>query len=343
MTKMLKYITFASFFLVAGWGTDAAAGGKVRDNTKLTGVYLGSGQKGAKWLGPIWRLENAGATTLKIKNLRIFGGGLRVEQTQLPTQIASGMDFDPNNNFKRSFLIRLNGDTSIKPGQVFWVANRADRFQQVYGFLPDAEVENSDPKVRDLAVIKGPVRHPQKLGFVGITDESGVVIDCLVYETSGEFEEEFRFTGPWNDAPLHLNKRVAYSPFRYLLRRDRSGEGGLLPDTDTHEDWNGGFSSRKLGEEIDYRVELPGQLNWVPKKLKNVRADIWATSAPDNNYKAFVDLLDRAKKSIWVSIYQMTNPNIAKAFHRALSRGFPCGFGWKALPSAAFRIKSDIY
>ena len=303
-------------FASPGWTASA-----VQKNTKLTGVYLGGGQKGAKWLGPIWRIENAGKKTIRLKGLRIFGGGLRVDHTQLPERIASGQDFDPSGNFKRSFSIRLNGETTLKPEQVLWIANRADRFKQVYGFLPDAEVENTESTIRDMVVVKGPVRHPQKLGFVGVTDQSGVILDCLVYETSGEFEEEFRFSGPWDDAPVHLNKRVAYSPFRYLIRRDRSGSGKLLPDTDTHNDWNSGFSSRKLGEEVDYRIELPGQLNWVPKKLHNVKADIWATSAPDNNYQAFIRLIDKAEKSIWVSIYQMTNPNIAKAFHRALKRG----------------------
>ena len=157
--------------------------------------------------------------------------------------------------------------------------------------------------------------------MLGLADGQGNVIDCLVYETSGKYDAEVRFEGPWQDAPLHLNQRTAYSPFRYVLRRDRSAAGTLLPDTNTAQDWNAGFSSRNLGDEVDYRIEIPGQLNWVPRKLRNVKADIWATSAPDNNFKTFVRLLDKAKHSIWISIYQMTNFKIGEALSRALGRG----------------------
>ena len=95
MYKLMKNKVIISMCLFLGMSQLAYAKPLKEDKLMLTGIYLGAGAKGSKWLGPVWRVETAGKNTVKLKHLKIFGGGLRHEQKVLPERIGDGSDFDP--------------------------------------------------------------------------------------------------------------------------------------------------------------------------------------------------------------------------------------------------------
>jgi phosphatidylserine/phosphatidylglycerophosphate/cardiolipin synthase-like enzyme len=219
--------------------------------------------------------------------------------------------------------VRLPEGAKVPPGGDVWVAHRADGFLEVFGYLPDYEAEDTHPDVPDLQHQNGWIRMAAFHGTVALKDAYGEVVDFVPYDRNKEpkWTAEEMPDLYWKGGPINLRGSSWYGWNGQVLARDRDEQGRLLPDTDTAADWDGGNSHKKLGVEPVHRVELPGQSRFYAKRLKNVRAKVLATSAPDNNYKSLLAAFDDAKQSIRISVYQLTNPYVADSLIKQLRRG----------------------
>lgn len=224
---------------------------------------------------------------------------------------------------RKSRTVRLPPGATIPAGGEVWVAHRGDAFRDVFGHPPDYETVDTLPDVRDLEHEGGWLLMPANHGTVALLDGYGQVVDFVAYD--GNKTPKWSATDMpdrhWKGPPVRTRNTTAYGWTGQVLARDRDEAGRLLPDTNTAADWDSGNSKKQLGVEPTHRVELPGQSRFVTKPLRNVRAKLLATSAPDNNYKALVDAFAAAKKEIRVSVYQLTSPHITEALIKAVRRG----------------------
>jgi phosphatidylserine/phosphatidylglycerophosphate/cardiolipin synthase-like enzyme len=219
--------------------------------------------------------------------------------------------------------VRLPEDAVIPPGGEIWIASSAKGFKQVFGRNPSYEAVDSDVNVPNASAPNGFLLMPAEHGTVALTDEKGEVVDFVAYDVGKEpWFTEGSFAGvPWKGEPVRLKKTSFYGWQGQVLARDRDEKGHVLADTDTAADWDSGFSRKKLGEEPTHRVEIAGQSHFVARPLKNVRAKVLATSAPDNNFDALIDAFRSAKKELRVRIYEMTNPRIVEELIKTKLRG----------------------
>lgn len=221
----------------------------------------------------------------------------------------------------RGGRVRFPDGASIPPGGEVWVAASARGFVEVFGFRPDFEAEDTDP---DVPNVEGafPLL-PAKQGMLALHDAIGEPVDFVAYDVNNPpvlVEADLPQVG-WKGPPVALFKSSQYGWQGQVLARDRDEAGRLLDDTDTAADWDSGFSrGRKLGLEPTHRIELAGQSRFVAKRLR-LPATVTACSAPDNNHAVLVDAIRGAKKSLRVSVYQITNPKIVDEIVKARLRG----------------------
>jgi cardiolipin synthase len=218
--------------------------------------------------------------------------------------------------------IRLPQGTVIPAGGEIWIASTAKGFVSVWGDKPALETSASLSSVADIEGAATFLKLKSSRGTVALVDEGGVVVDFVAYDNTTEpmwSEDDFSAL-PWRGGPVLLKNTSFYGWKGQVLARDRDEAGRLLPETDSAEDWDSGFSRTTLGVEPTHRIERMGQSRFVSTQL-NVRAKVTATSAPDNNHHALVAAFQRAKKSIRVRIYEFTNPKIAEALLKARARG----------------------
>ncbi len=219
--------------------------------------------------------------------------------------------------------VKLPSGAVIPPGGDIWLANEGAAFLEVFGYLPDYEAVNTLPEVPDLEASQGWIMMPAEHGTVALQNGFGEVVDFVAYDvhpvpkiSAGMLPDQH-----WKGPPVRLQKSSFYGWTNQILKRDRDEKGRLLKDTNSGRDWDNGFSKKRLGEEPAHRIELPGQSHFVVDPLRNVSARVLATSAPDNNHEELVKAFAKAKKTIRVSVYQLTNDRIADALIKARLRG----------------------
>jgi cardiolipin synthase A/B len=224
---------------------------------------------------------------------------------------------------KKAKMVRLPPTARIAPLADVWVAHRGDAFKEVFGFAPDFETVDTLPDVPDLEHDAGWINMPAKHGTVALLDAFGNVVDFVAYDRNKEpkWRPEELPDRYWKGQAVRLHNSTAYGWTGQILARDRDEQGRLLKDTDTAKDWDSGFSHKQLGMEPAHRVELPGQSHFRSRPLKNVRAKVFATSAPDNNYQTLIDAFNDAKKEIRISVYQLTSPQITDALIKRVQQG----------------------
>jgi len=228
----------------------------------------------------------------------------------------------PGQGSRRDKEMQFPEGVRLKPGQDIWIANKGDGFLKVFGFKPDYEAVDTLSDVPNLDG-DGFVATPAKRGTIALIDGLGRVADFVPYDANKEpkLTEAQMPSDHWQGPPLYLAGATSWTGWSgRVLARDRDEAGKILPDTDSAADWDCGFSAAKLGVDPTHRVEMAGQSLFTSKPMR-VKAKVWATSAPDNNYQAFIEAINGAKKSIRVSVYQITNPKIADAFIKAKKRG----------------------
>ncbi len=218
--------------------------------------------------------------------------------------------------------LRFPQGASIPPGGDIWVAATATGFIEVWGVPPAFEATPTRADVADLDGAGKFLKLSGSRGTVALVDDGGSVVDFVPYDTTKEpiwTEDDFSAL-PWKGAAVLLSNTSFYGWKGQVLARDRDEAGHLLPETDSADDWDSGFSKKQLGDEPTHRIERMGQSLFVSTPIR-ARARVLATSAPDNNYAALVDVISKAKKSIRVRIYQFTNAQVAEALLKAKARG----------------------
>jgi phosphatidylserine/phosphatidylglycerophosphate/cardiolipin synthase-like enzyme len=104
----------------------------------------------------------------------------------------------------------------------------------------------------------------------------------------------------WNGEPIPLSGEGI------ILKRNYNNNGSIN-DTNTLDDWS---NPRK------YRI---GQSDFSPKKI-NFFGEIRAFVSPDNSYDAIVCEIRKANRSIFLNIYEFTNPFLCDEIVNALRR-----------------------
>jgi phosphatidylserine/phosphatidylglycerophosphate/cardiolipin synthase-like enzyme len=219
-------------------------------------------------------------------------------------------------------VVRLPEGTVLKAGEEIWLAHRGDAFYTTFGYLPDYEAVDTRSDVPNLNAPDGWIFLTAKKGMVALRNASGEVVDFVAYDRHQKVKLSLKGVPKevWRGGAVRLWHSSSYGWTGQILARDRNELGHLLADTNTARDWDGGNSVKQLGTEPTHRVELPGQSHFVTKTLRNVHADVLVTSAPDNNYQALIEAFNKARKTIRVSVYQITNVKIAEALIKALRR-----------------------
>ncbi|MBN2359539.1 MAG: hypothetical protein JXR83_08785 [Deltaproteobacteria bacterium] len=219
--------------------------------------------------------------------------------------------------------VKLPAGAKIPPCGDVWIAHQAAGFQRTFGYKPDFEAVETDPSVPNAVVGEGWISLFNKHGVVTLHDPSGEVVDLVAYATEREPDLDLSGLPPnsWHGPPLRLSGATLFGWNGQILARDRDEAGRLLPDTDSGDDWDSGFSRKQLGVEPTHRIELPGQTRFAFHQFLNVEAKVLCASAPENNFAAVTKAFDEARQSIWISVYKFTNDMMADHLVAALGRG----------------------
>lgn len=210
----------------------------------------------------------------------------------------------------------------LPPGGELWVASTGRAFLQIFGEPPAYEANDTGSTVPDMVPARGFLWLQEGYGTVALLDRDGDPIDFVAWQgpKQDRFGDDAFDEVPWNGDPVALKEGSIYGWTGRVLRRARDTAGRVVPDTDRAADWPVGFGNMRLGTHPTHRVELAGQSQFLTRPIEG-RAKVVATSAPDNNFDAFVAAIDSAKKELRVRVYEFTNPKIADAILRAKKRG----------------------
>ena len=292
-----------------------------RSAIKISGVLFDGAMKGNEEPESAIRLTNTTKRTVKIGGFSLtdeFTPGKR-KNTSASDGVRRGKGGGP----KSVHTVRIPSGTKLGPYEEIWLAHEARAFKMVFGERPDFEATDTDPRVRDLESDTGWIFLAAKHGTLALVDGGGEVLDFVAYDRNktARYKQEDLPEQHWKGPPVPLFKSSFYGWTNQILSRDRDEKGRLLRDTNSSADWDSGNSNKALGVEPVHRIEIPGQSTFVAKRLKNVKATVLATSAPDNNFGALIAAFGQAKSHIRVSVYQLTNPKVGAALEAALARG----------------------
>ena len=221
--------------------------------------------------------------------------------------------------------VRLPQGTRVPPGGEVWVAFRADEFHRVFGFPPAVEGVNTDPRVPDGFLSPSWLNLGEHQGVLALSGPDGRVVDLVAWDSKRPKLKPLSLSripdGMWTGPAVMLTDSSPYSYKGQVLARDRDESGNVLPDTDTAEDWDSGFSRKQLGTEPTHRIEFPGQTHLVSRPLVGVKGRVTCGSSPENQFALLTEAMDSARERIRINVYQLTNPHVADHIHAALKRG----------------------
>jgi cardiolipin synthase A/B len=198
-------------------------------------------------------------------------------------------------------------DARLGPKQSVYLARSEQGFRIVMGAQPQYVWTAGAA----LPVLAGgeELRFGQSNGTVVLRNAAGDAVDMLAYGAPPP-----PGAGAWKGAPVP-------SPLAgEIIDRARDEfawsalePGTYLTDTDTAADWKQGVAW------IDARVYRPGQ-TWFG--MPTYRADsVTAYASPDNAYEAVADVIDGARRSLDVNVYDFTQVPIAQKLAAAVRRG----------------------
>lgn len=221
--------------------------------------------------------------------------------------------------------VRLPQGIRLQPGGELWVTYKGKAFLHVFGSPPGVEAVDTLDNVPQAYLTGGWLNMPAGQGVVALVAPDGRVADAVVWDAKNPKDKPLDISklpsGSWSGPPLLLTDSSMFGWSGQVLTRDRDEAGRLLPDSDSAEDWDSGFSRKQLGVEPTHRVEFPGQSRFLSAPLKGVRARVTCGSAPENQYDLLATAFDSAKKRIRINVYQFTNPALADRVAAALDRG----------------------
>jgi cardiolipin synthase A/B len=209
----------------------------------------------------------------------------------------------------------LPAAVTLNAGEAIWLARYGDAFQQSFGFAPDFELHDTSITIPNLS--GGWTGFGNNGDQIMLRDDSGVLVDCLVYEGnySGECGSE------WNGAALqpYTVSNLFGDEGQLLYRKRDQATGWPVADTQTIADWAQDPDDVINGRKLQY----PGwQLDAFFQTVQVTETAVLTVAiAPDNAYLAIINQINSAQTSIRAESLTFENLGIAQALIDAASRG----------------------
>lgn len=200
----------------------------------------------------------------------------------------------------------------LQPGKSIWVARKASDFYAQFGYLPDLEMDGSEPTV------------PGMMGSwpllandgdeVVLLDDAGQVQDVLVY-LDGNTSQEGWSGSPV--APYHPGAFSQQGQILYLKLDQRTGRP--VPDTNTAADW-----AQELGDPVNGRKVLyPGwdlETFFLPLQITTT-ARLTVAIGPDHLFEVVSDTLGAAQDQLLIQSYTFENTELARVVAERAAAG----------------------
>lgn len=194
-------------------------------------------------------------------------------------------------------IIQFPDNTILKAHAGMYIANNASAFLNENYFKPDFEYGvDSLPDVPNMIVLNTNVKFGNDGDEVILKNNQGDIVDAVVYGDS-----------IYNGSFWHSNATPDVSEGS-ILRRNTNEKTKECTDTNTSSDF------------FTYRHYKNAQ-SCFDFQTFNVNGSITAFVSPDSSYKTIVDELANANASIYLNVYEFTNPYICDALMNALNRG----------------------
>jgi phosphatidylserine/phosphatidylglycerophosphate/cardiolipin synthase-like enzyme len=192
------------------------------------------------------------------------------------------------------------GSMTLGAGERAWITHDALAFERAFGETPAAENASTDPLVPD---ISGTWPQLANTGDeILLVEPSGSIVDTLVYG------DALVTLGTWTGAGASPGYDPAYTN-ALLLTRDRiEGSADCESDTDTAADWD------------DLRLERPGTTHLLPLSFGPPQRVV-AAIGPDATHDLLAGVIEGARTSLRVGVYELRSPEIGALLHAAVARG----------------------
>jgi len=188
-----------------------------------------------------------------------------------------------------------NTNTTLYPNDSFYVTKNASAFKEETGRMADFEYGvDSDPVVPQM-ITSGSLTLSNTGDEVMLKNQSAVV-DVVIYD--GSTYSGDGWTGPAVDGVSEGS----------ILRRNINEKTREYIDSNTSSDF------------FTYRHYKNAQSNFDFQNL-NINGSITAFVSPDSSYKTIMDEIANANTSVYLNVYEFTNPYIGDALMNASNRG----------------------
>lgn len=188
-----------------------------------------------------------------------------------------------------------NTNTTLFPGCCFFVTGNASAFKEETGQVASFEyVVDSDPVVPQM--IKTGTFTLGNTGDEVLLKNDTIVLDVVIYD--GSSYSGVGWTGP----------TVTGVTEGHILKRNRNETTNLYEDTDTSADWT------------NIRGYWVGQSDF-PYTTYDFTGNVTVFSSPDSSYQTIIQELDNATTSIFLNVYEFTNPYLSQRLVNASNRG----------------------
>ncbi|MCG2718009.1 MAG: phospholipase D-like domain-containing protein [Nanoarchaeota archaeon] len=188
-----------------------------------------------------------------------------------------------------------NTNTTLFPGDCFFVTGNATAFKEETGRVADFEYAvDSDPGVPQM-ILSGSLVLANTGDEVLLKNQT-TVVDVIIYGTSTYSGEGWTGT------------TVAGVTEGHVLKRNRNETTNQYIDTNTSSDWT------------NIRGYWVGQSDFSYQTY-NFTGNVTVFSSPDSSYQTIINVLDNATTSIFLNVYEFTNPYLSQRLVNASNRG----------------------
>ncbi len=187
-----------------------------------------------------------------------------------------------------------NTNTTLFPGDCFFVTGNASAFKEETGRMASFEYAvDSDPVVPQM--IKTGTFTLANTGDEVLLKNQTVMVDVIIYGTS-------TYTGTgW------AGTTVPGVTEGHVLKRNRNETTNQYIDTNTSADWT------------NIREYWVGQSDF-PYTTYTFTGNVTVFSSPDSSYTTIINVLDNATTSIFLNVYEFTNPYLSQRLVNASKR-----------------------
>jgi cardiolipin synthase A/B len=203
--------------------------------------------------------------------------------------------------------------TVLDPGQGLWLARQAMAFVQHFGFLPDLEMQDTDPAVPEMSG-SWPRFHNDGDECL-LRDSTGQLVDALVYEAGQTGVAGWEGPAVW---PWSPNSYFG-APGQIVYRKRDEATGLPLPDTDTAIDWAQDPADQVLGRKVLYPGWDLDTFFWTARITDT--AVLTVAVGPDHLFETVRAQIERAQDSIWIEAYTLESMPLAEAILERLAAG----------------------